>query len=196
MVLGLLAGCLTGQWAVAVPLGIVLELFWLDVIPLGPVLSPTGALSYLLTFSMSLLFALHSPGQLVLPLFFTMGCAYASIWLERRQRMRANALVETMAACEGRLSPDAVVYASLGERIAQQVGLYILCFYALYGILHMMVATLPGGIPFVPGITWESLYGVGAVGALLALRTRRAYAVLGVCLLVMAAMRMGLLEGL
>lgn len=196
MVIGLLAGYLTGQWAVAIPLGIVLELFWLDVIPLGPVLSPTGALSYLLTFSMSLLFELHAPGQLVLPLFFTMGSAYASIYLERQQRARANALVETMAACEGRLSPDAVVYASIGGRLVQQVGLYLLCFYALYGILRMAVAALPNGIPFVPGITWEALYGVGAVGALLALRTRRAYAVFGVCLLVMAAVRMGLLEGL
>lgn len=192
----MLAGYLTGQWAVAVPLGIVLELFWLDVIPLGPVLAPTGALSYWLTFSMSLLFELHAPGQLVLPLFFAVGSAYASIYLERRQRARANALVETMAACEGRLSPDAVVYVSLGRRLAQQTGLYLLFFCALYGILRMAVAALPNGIPSVPGITWEALYGVGAVGALLALRTRRAYAVLGICLLAMAVARMGLLEGL
>ena len=60
----------------------------------------------------------------------------------------------------------------------------------------MAVAALPNGIPSVPGITWEALYGVGAVGALLALRTRRAYAVLGICLLAMAVARMGLLEGL
>lgn len=193
--LGLLAGWFTGQWDVAVPLGIVLELFWLDVIPLGAVLSPTGALPYLLTFSMALLFGIRTPDQLVFPLFFTMGCAYVSVALERRQRVRANALAETMVASEGRLSPDAVVYASLAGRAMQQGALYVLCFGALYGLLRLTVL-LPAGIPVVPGITWNVLFGVGSVGALLALRTRRAYAVLGVCLIVMLVMRMGLLEGL
>lgn len=180
----MLAGWLTGRWDVALPLAVFLELFWLDVIRLGAIAPPSGAISFLLLFSSSLLLALEVPGELPLPLMLCVPCAYAVSLLERRLRERTNARIDDVAAwCAGQggLSPSRVVLGSLARQAAANGVLFLVCFALAVGTLYVVRNTF--GLPVAPGLSWNVLYGLGLLGAVLALRTRRAYVVLGCALI-------------
>ena len=70
--LALIAGICTSDWALALSLGIILELLWLDVLELGSVVPPFGSLSFLLLFPLAVHFGLNQPGELLLPLILVM----------------------------------------------------------------------------------------------------------------------------
>lgn len=80
--LALLTSWCTGDWALALPLGIIFELLWLDTLELGGVVPPYGGLSFLLAFPLCRHFGLTQAGAALLPLFLSMLAAYAATWLE------------------------------------------------------------------------------------------------------------------
>lgn len=177
--LGMLAGWLTGRWDVAMPLAVFLELFWLDVIRLGAIAPPSGALSFVLLFSSVLLLDVQAPTQLPLPLLLCVPCAYAVSLLERRLRENANANIEPVAAwCAGErgLSPAEAIVRGLWRQTVANAALFLAAFALVMGTLFFVKAWM--GLPAAPELSWNILYGLGLLGAVLALRTRRAYAVL------------------
>lgn len=180
LALGLLAGWFTGRWDVALPLAVTLELFWLDVIRLGAVVPPMSSLAYLLLLPLVLLLDLQAPQQLGAPLLLCLGCAQAAGWLERWERCRSNVLAEKVlcwsAGEGGGLSPERAVALSLGAQALLRYLAYVLCYTALYGVLSL--AKTYALLPVLPNLSWNILYGLGFMGAVLAMRTRRAYAVL------------------
>ena len=60
--LALLTSWCTGDWALALPLGIIFELLWLDTLELGGVVPPYGGLSFLLAFPLCRHFGLTQAG--------------------------------------------------------------------------------------------------------------------------------------
>lgn len=181
--LGMLAGWFTDRWDVAMPLAVFLELFWLDVIRLGAIAPPSGALSFLLLFSSVLLCDVQTPVQLPLPLLLCVPCAYAVSLLERRLRERTNASIEPVTAwCagEGGLSPAGAIMRGLLRQIVTNAVLFLIAFALVLGTLFGVREWM--GLPSAPNLSWNILYGLGLLGAVLALRTRRAYAVLGCAL--------------
>ena len=76
--LALLTSWCTGDWALALPLGIIFELLWLDTLELGGVVPPYGGLSFLLAFPLCRHFGLTQAGAALLPLFLSMLAAYAA----------------------------------------------------------------------------------------------------------------------
>ena len=186
LVVALVAGWLTGRWDVALPLAIFLELFWLDIIRLGTIAPPSGSISFFLLLPTVLLLDIEAPRQLPLPLMLCVPCAYAVSRLERALRGKANediGPVTRWCAGAGGTSPQRVVWRSVTRQIVGNGLLFILCFYPIYGLLALMQHHV--GLPEAPGLSWNVLYGVGLMGAVLALRTRRAYAVLGCALTAM-----------
>lgn len=177
--LGMLAGWFTGRWDMAMPLAVFVELFWLDVIRLGAIVPPSGALSFLLLFSSVLLLDVQAPAQLPLPLLLCVPCAYVASLLERYSRERANASIEPVAvwcAGGGGLSPRQVIARGLLLQAGYNALLFLTCFVVIIGTLFFVQRWM--GLPSAPELSWNILYGLGLMGAVLALRTRRAYAVL------------------
>lgn len=180
LTLGLLAGWLTGRWDVALPLAVLMELFWLDAIRMGVVVPPMASLAYLLLLPVAPSLAPHIPEQLPLPLLLCLALGHAGAWLERRERQRADALAEAVetwnAGGKGGITPERAVAFSLAAQAVSRFVLYLLCYACVYAVV--VVGGAWGALPSVPALTWNALYGLGLMGAVLSLRTRRAYAVL------------------
>ena len=180
--LALIAGFITSDWSLALPLGIIFELLWLDALELG--VPPYGNLSFLLLFPLCRFFDLTQPGSLLIPLILCMLAAYLASFCEQRQRIWQNAMVDKVEIwCEGKrggTSPGAALCYSSLRRFFWQIGLYCLCFaliFSLLGILQRHQA-----LPPLQAVTWSALYVAALMGAVLSLRTRQAYVVLVGCL--------------
>ena len=177
--LALLTSWCTGDWARALPLGIIFELLWLDTLELGGVVPPYGGLSFLLAFPLCRHFGLTQAGAALLPLFLSMLAAYAATWLELRQRAAQNILAPSLESwCAGGrgISPARAVLGAALRRAIWQWGFYALWFCTLYLILAVLTAG--GHWPRLSLVTWPVLYAAALLGAVLSLRTRQAYLVL------------------
>lgn len=178
--LALITGYFTSDWSLALPLGVIMELLWLDTLELGSVVPPFGGLSFLLLFPLCVHFGLTEPGPLLLPLVLSMLAAYAGSFVEQRQRIRQNRLVDRVEAwCAGSgcgLAPGrAVLHAALA-RACLQFLLYALSFALIFCLLSFLNARQ--ALPALPKLTWPVLYAAALLGAVLSLRTRQAYLVL------------------
>ncbi len=163
----------------------------MDSLPLGAVVPPTASFSFALLYPLCLVFDWSLPEQLPLPLFFCMLLAHVCAWLERWHRGQ-NVLFDgcleawiydtkDMLA----LSPECIMKFSHKRVLWTSALLYVACFGAL--CLFFSFLELGMSVPFFHDLSWVLLYGIGLVGAALALRTRRAYTVLA-CAMCLALM--------
>ena len=176
----LLAGWLTGDWALALPLGMICELFWLDVLELGSVVAPSGSFAFLLLFPLAHLWGLAGPDQLAVPLLLSLLLGNLVAWAEQSLRVRQNKLVEQVAAhCAGMamgLAPAAAVGRMALQRALIHFSLYGVCFGLL--LLTMHTAHILGIPTTIPVTGWGLLLVIALPGAALTLRTRNLYLVL------------------
>lgn len=182
--LALVFGYATGAWDVVLPAGIVLELLWLDVVPLGSVVPPLNFLSFWLFVPLCLHYRWTTPEALMLPLFLALLCAYLGSWLECRLRLWHNAGLEPvqrwLAGADVKQSPRRLTYAAIGQRFVMHM-----LVYSGLAVLYMHSVALlyaQNWLPVAAGLTWPVVYTVAAVGAVLSLRTQRAYILLGALL--------------
>lgn len=185
----MLMGCLTGDWLLALPLGITLELLWLDVVPLGSVVPPQGVLSFLLMFPLARLYGWSAPGALLLPLLLAVLAAYGAAFAERSQRVLLNRLmpaVENFCRTGKGCPPGGALLAGISLRACWQFALYLACFILLAIIFDGLDSQRRG--PILRTINWPMMYVAAMLGAILSLRVRRAYAILlaGLCLAALA----------
>ena len=176
--LALMAAAITGDWPLTLPLGIVLELLWLDAAALGGVVPPFPALSYLVAYPLCRHLGLSQADGALLPLALSLLAAHAAAWCERRQRGMLDGAAEAVAAWtrgEGGLSPRAAVLRASLWRACWQFFLHLASF-CLCGLL--LRALPPEIVRPYPGLGWPALYAAAMAGVLLTLRTRHAYAVL------------------
>lgn len=163
------------------PAGIVLELVWLDVVPLGSVVPPLNFLSFWLFVPLCLHYRWTTPEALILPLFLALGCAYAGSWLERRLRVCHDTGLEPvqrwLAVAGAGQSPCRLTYKAIGQRFIVHMLLYAgLALLYMQGVAWLYARNW---LPVAVGLTWPMVYAVAAVGAVLSLRTQRAYILLG-----------------
>ncbi len=200
LVSAFILGLLSGELELALSLGIFLELFWLDFLRLGAVVPPSGTLSFILLFSLSLIHGWQEPMQLAIPLLFCVSFAYSASWLEKWQRRQNDILLEGVQAWaewpnisnlspkfdKGKntnsdlvskcISPDAVMTSAFWRTLWSYGLLFLFCFVCLHTLFSFLQNI--HALPLVPGLSWPMLYGMGLTGAVLALRNKRAYAVL------------------
>lgn len=178
--LALLTGFFSSDWSLALPLGIILELLWLDALELGSIVPPYGSLSFLLVFPICRYFGLDNPGPALLPLILSMMAAYAASWCEQGQRIGQNYMLAAVIAwSEGRaegMSPGRAVLVAGMRRALWQIFLYGMCFSLIFALVKALVSR--SLVPALPVVTWPALYVAALLGAVLSLRTRQAYAVL------------------
>lgn len=97
LALALLAGFATGLWDVALPMGIALELLWLDVVAMGAIIQPFGGMAFLLLFPLAAKLSWTLPGVLLLPLVICMMAAHLGAFCEMRYRVHCNRLLDVAA---------------------------------------------------------------------------------------------------
>ena len=187
--LALAAGFCSSDMSLAVPMGIFFELFWLDRLELGNVVSPSGALSLLLLFPLAGIFSLRDPAVLAVPLICVLPLACVGAFVERRLRVRGDRLLgEVVGWTEGRggISPETAVRRACLLRAGTHVLLYLACFTALFFLFR---ALAEDGMPAIAMVNWPMLHAVALMGAVLSLRTKQSYIVLigGLAALVLMA---------
>lgn len=168
------------------PLGIIFELLWLDVLPLGSVVPPYGTLSFLLLFPLAGLYDWRQPDVLLLPIIFAMLCAYVAAWLEQYQRALmddTSARVQRWCSspAEGILPGQAILYSILVRAVAQYA-LYVVCFLILTALGPLFARV---GSHWFPAVSWAMLYAAAMTGAVFGLRIRRTYAILALSLILL-----------
>ncbi len=185
LVAALLYGFATNSLEFALPLGAVLELFWLDILRLGAIIPPSGTLSFLLLYPLCLIFNWQAPSQFAIPLLVCLPLAYTIKWVESLQREQNNAQIAEVENWVNNPktgnSPQKVIYISLLRFICFET----LHYMTLFGLLFFIFHTLEHNHIFIiSGITWSVIFSISLMGAVLALRTRRAYAILCLALVI------------
>ncbi len=201
--MALFMGFCTENLPFALALGLVLELFWIDALRLGCIVPPSGTFSFLLLYPLCILFHWYAPSMLPIPLILCLGFGYAASWLEQWHRKKNmaydaclqewvenpvagehNALKEDRTEqCEEKtkgaaiaMAPTEIMAFARWQMLWSAAVLYMLCFALIYAFFYWLQKIYI--VPSLPMVSWNVLYGVGLLGAVLSLRTKRAYAVL------------------
>lgn len=175
-----------GDWQVGLGVAVFYELLWLDLIPAGTYIPPSGLLATLLVFGMSRFFDLHTASELLVPIFLTLPFAHAAAMLEHRQRRLQdggyNGLLQwaRRAHLESSVSrPERLVLGSLGQIAALNVLLFIgaqVCLFALYYALQALLSPSALQLP----VTWPHLWFLAGLGGIVGLRLKKSIAAFAV----------------
>lgn len=186
----LLAGWATGFWDLALPLGITVELLWLDAVAMGNIIQPFSGLTFLLLFPICYQLTWTQPGVLLLPLLMSMMAGYIGAYAEMRYRIRCNRLLEFVPGAQDEdasVTPERLCLLGLAGRIAWHFLLYVIC----YAVICFVVSSLLyyGIYPVLTVLDWPLVFALATIGAVLSLRNRRAYALcgLGIAIILLAA---------
>lgn len=178
--LALVFGGCTSDWSLALPLGIITELCWLDRHEMGGRVPPQAGLAFLLAFPLCRHFGLTTPAQAVVPLLFALLIACVAAGDEERQRRIARPVPPDVVALrrDGELS-----LARLALRAGLQRALRHACLYAVaFGSMVLCLVLVPkealARLSGVRGLSWFMLYALALMGPILSLRTQRAHALL------------------
>lgn len=185
LVAALLWSTLTFELQPAMSVGIFFELLWLDLFPAGTFIPPHALLA--LTASLTILNCLPEPDMrtTALVLISTLPLAYAGAWVEQRYRKRQNLSYNSLIVWNRRriihaYNPTRLVYVAVGEQIAGSFVVFVLSTLALLLGLRLFLPLFPHGAQ--PG--WPMLWIAASLGAILALRLRKAYALAFVSLVI------------
>lgn len=171
----------------ALSVGVFFELLWLDLFPAGTYIPPQGLLS--LTACLSLLACLPGADMrtTALVLVATLPLAYLGAWVEQTYRTRQNLSYNQLITWNRRgvghaFTPDRLVFRALAELFTLNFLLHLLCVLTLLPILRLVQPWLMHG----PQPTWSLFWIAASIGAILALRLPRAYALAGAALAIVA----------
>ena len=190
LALGMIAGCATGHWDLAIALGIAFELVWLDSVAMGGVIPPFAGLAFLLVFPLALALGWSEPGPLLLPMVGAMLAAMLGSLLEQRFRLRQNDVLEAGVTLdegeEPAQTPERIVKRAIVQRMLWHAGLYL----ASYAAISLGVALLLslGLYPAMPDLPWPAVFVLALLGAVLSLRHKGASVLFYLLLAAMAAM--------
>lgn len=180
-------------WSVqpALNAGVFFELLWLDLFPAGTFIPPNAPLA--LTIALGLLACLPDPDMrtVLLVLAVSIPTAYAGSWTEQWLRTVQNRSYTAILTWNRRRvvhasTPDRLVLNALMLQGAVLFGLYVGCSSALLIGLRQILPLLPSGRQ----PTWPMIWMCAALGAVLALRVRKAYALGGVAVLLLSILSM------
>ena len=183
-------GLCTGDWSLALPLGIFFELFWMDLLGAGTYIPPNANLPLLLCLFTQYILPLPGTNIPLILIILTLPTALLATRLEQWHRKRQinvhNRFVE-----DGKMEKPitfTVIARSLLElwllQAALFAGLAITLFW-LGSATITLSGTASGRILSSPNLTWPTLWLVAALGGILSLRTRRAVLALGCTLIIL-----------
>ncbi len=157
----------------------VYELFWADAFPAGTYVPPHRILATFLTLMLASALEFNTAGQilpLLLPgLLLAWLGARMEIWLRMRQNSSYDLLWQWSIENGQKFKPEALVQKALAQLAAASAFLYFCSFLICYYSLQAIYSHWPWEFA---AFTWQHLWSIGLLGAILSLRSRRAYKVL------------------
>lgn len=169
----------------ALPLALALfyELFWLDLFAAGTYVPPNALFPLLTVLTLAGAQPDPTAATLIGPVLLTLPLARLGSHLEERHRVwQAAGYDRVLAQHRTLVSPEGAAAWAIGLSLLQ---LFTLYFCVFFGVTYLcllaadIVTVWQKSPPAVAGASWAVLWGIGAIGGLLALRIRRAYLAFG-----------------
>lgn len=177
-------GLISGDWYVALGVGVFFELFTIDIIPVGTVVSPNALFPLFWIFCVSAALDIVHPAALGMVVLISLPLMQVGGYMEKRHRAWQ---IRSYTQVLDDFRKDRSLGTVAGKRIIHSMGqlftanflLFLLAgsfFYCFYAAL----AAVCGGIPLLPLESWGIFWFIGVLGAFLAIRTKPGYAAFGV----------------
>lgn len=162
-------------------ISIFFELFWLDLIPVGTYIPPHLTVATFVALSLTTYFGLEQPGRIIFVLFASMPLAWLGTRFEallrEQDRSNYNRLLNWVRNPETPHLPSLIVMRSVGRTFVLSGLAFYVAVIALMHAFKIFFALYPSRVADI-GVTWPYLWVAATLGGLMALRLRRAYAVL------------------
>ncbi|WP_269077529.1 MULTISPECIES: PTS sugar transporter subunit IIC [Pseudodesulfovibrio] len=180
LVIGLFWGLATGDMETSLCISIFFELFWLDLIPVGTYIPPHLTVATFVALSLTTYFGLDQPGRISFVLFASMPLAWLGTRLEallrEQDRSNYNRLLNWVRNPKNPHLPSLIVMRSVGRTFVLSGLAFYVAVIALMYAFKAFFALYPSRLDI--GVTWPHLWVAATLGGLMALRLKRAYAVL------------------
>lgn len=176
----MLWSAVTGQWETALPAALFVELFFLDLFPIGTYIPPHGPFALLTSLALVNIFDLAQAPEIFLILLLCAPAALLGSRLELLQRGGQNKVYTQMLRSTrgeagvpvSRMNPAGTALLQAG---ALNLAAFIVVMALLVPLTDVLLQHFRGRVLMLP-ITWPVVWMIGTVGALLSLRSRRIYA--------------------
>ncbi|WP_460139117.1 PTS sugar transporter subunit IIC [Salidesulfovibrio brasiliensis] len=184
LVIGLFWALVTGRFETCMAVAIFFELFWLDLLPVGTFIPPHLTAAAFAALALTIWFDVVNASKVLIILFACMPLAWLGAQLEGVQRMREkksyNLLLNWSRKPDRAELPGKLI---LRSALAYFSYSFVLFYLIMIVYVHGLEYLLPKLSPLLSGlkITWAHLLIAATLGGVMALRLRRAYAVLFVC---------------
>ncbi|WP_283816554.1 PTS sugar transporter subunit IIC [Pseudodesulfovibrio sediminis] len=181
LVVGFFWGVFTGEYTVSLNIAIFFELFWLDLIPVGSFIPPHLTAATFSALSLTTYLGFVQPAQIMVILFASMPLAglgtLAEGWIRDSERMSYNKLLNWVRKPEKPNLPGTLILRSLARTFLISWGVFFVAILILKVLLEFAFSLYPGLVASL-NIQWAHLWIIASLGGLMALRVKRAYAVL------------------
>ncbi|CCH47781.1 PTS sugar transporter subunit IIC [Pseudodesulfovibrio piezophilus] len=181
LVIGLFWGCLTGNYVNSFNIAIFFELFWLDLIPVGTFIPPHLTAATFSALSLSTFFGLTHPAKIMGVLFASMPLALlgtrVEAWFREQERGSYNSLLHWARKPNTKDLPARLILRSVLRSLLLSWGAFFCAILVLKFTFKTVFTLYPAFLTSID-ITWPHLWIAASMGGLMALRLKRAYAVL------------------
>lgn len=193
---GLFWGAFTGDYTTSLYIAIFFELFWLDLIPAGTFIPPHLTAATFSALSLTTYFGMDHPARIMGVLFASMPLAWlgakAEGWVRERDQNSYNKLLNWARNPKSPHVPGTLILSSLCRTFVMSGLTFYVAVLVLMFAFKAFLAMYPGLLASID-ITWAHLWVAATMGGLMALRVKRAYAVLatGISLFVLFSLWRG-----
>nr|WP_051069560.1 PTS sugar transporter subunit IIC [Desulfovibrio oxyclinae] len=184
LVIGLFWAMVTGHFETCMAIAIFFELFWLDLLPVGAYIPPHLTAAAFASLAIVSWFEMVDPSRVMVVLFASMPLAWLGAQLEGVQRMREKKSYNRLLNWSRKpVRHDLPGQLILRSALTHFVAAFVLFYVILLGYVWIFEMLLPriGGLLSSLQVQWAHLLVAATLGGVMALRVRRAYAVLFAC---------------
>ena len=175
-------GLWAGSFSPALPVAIFYELFWLDLLAVGTYVPPNALFPLVAVLALAQNTGVSDPWPVTVLVLLSLPLAQLGSWVEKRHRLwQIGGYNRLLGHYRAGRSLEFVSSWALALSLLQVFAANFVVFFAALWGCGLVFATLAPLLPVtkVPFFTWAPLWGLGAVGGILALRTKRSFTVFG-----------------
>jgi len=181
LVIGVFWGAFTGDYTTSLYIAIFFELFWLDLIPAGTFIPPHLTAATFSALSLTTFFGLQDPSRIIAILFASMPLAWIGAkldgWVRDSERGSYNKLLNWARNPKNPIVPGTLILRSLTRTFILSGLTFYVAILILKQLFQVFFTLYPGLLTSLD-VKWAHLWIAATLGGLMALRLKRAYAVL------------------
>ncbi|NDV19196.1 hypothetical protein GO013_07155 [Pseudodesulfovibrio sp. JC047] len=190
LVLGFFWGLWSGDLTTSLYIAIFFELLWLDLLPVGTFIPPHLTAASFAALSLTTYFGLEHPARIMGVLFASMPLAWLGTKVEMiirdQEQVSYNQLLNWTRNPEKSNVPGTLIMKSMVRSFLYSGLSFLAAILLIKYCLQFIFSVYPGFLSSID-VTWTHLWVAASLGGLMALRVKRAYAILmvGMCLFVL-----------